>query len=358
MGANPSARQLDSEWTPASTAELLEPPEDPTHMSPATASRLAHEWMITDPPHVVQLAAGRRIGADLVTTIERRVVQLRRMDDFIGGGDLLAVIRAELDHTKRLLDEASYDEALGRRLLSSVADLLHLGGWAAADDGQFELAERLYTRGIRAAHAADDAPMAANLISSLAYLYTNKGEAREGVMLARTAATGAWHRASATTRALLQERVAWSHARAGELRETERALGEVDSLFDQRQPEDDPHFVYWLNRDEIEVMAGRCYTELGHPERAEPRLRAVLDRYDDDRAREKALYGSWLAEDYIQMGEVDRAASQATEVLLLSSRVNSARGRDRVAVVRHKLRPYRDNQAVHEFEAAYQELTA
>lgn len=135
-------------------------------------------------------------------------------------------------------------------------------------------------------------------------------------------------------------------------------LGAVDELYEQRKPEEDPHFVYWLNRDEIEVMVGRCYTELGRPERAARRLRAVLDRYDDDRAREKALYTSWLAEDYIQIGDIDQAAAEATDALIMSSRVNSARGRDRVALVRAKLMPYRHNRAVQAFEAAYRELTA
>jgi hypothetical protein len=60
--------------------------------------------------------------------------------------------------------------------------------------------------------------------------------------------------------------------------------------------------VYWLNRDEINVMAGRCYTELCQPKRAEPLLRDALDRYNEELVRETSLYSSWLAESYVHAG--------------------------------------------------------
>ena len=42
---------------------------------------LAHEWLTADKPQILELSAGRRIGDSLITTIERRVAQLRRADD-------------------------------------------------------------------------------------------------------------------------------------------------------------------------------------------------------------------------------------------------------------------------------------
>ncbi|MDQ3762065.1 MAG: hypothetical protein M3460_10315 [Actinomycetota bacterium] len=90
---------------------------------------------------------------------------------------------------------------------------------------------------------------------------------REAVLLAGSAATGARGHASATACALLHERVAWAHARTGEIRHAQRALSAVDTEYDRRRPADDPPWVYWLNEDEIAVMAGRCYVELGQPDR-------------------------------------------------------------------------------------------
>lgn len=49
--------------------------------------RVAHEWLVSDSPTVVQLRSGRRVGAMLLGELETRVIELRHLDDVIGGGD-------------------------------------------------------------------------------------------------------------------------------------------------------------------------------------------------------------------------------------------------------------------------------
>lgn len=351
-------RPLDGEWAAGSPANLLEQltAEEPAEMTPADAARLAHEWLVTEPPQRVEVRPGRRIGEALIGKVERRTGHLRRMDDFIGGGDLHALVQAELRSTIQLLREAAYTDVLGRRLLTSVAELCQLAGWVAADAGAPTAAARYYSDGIRAAHAAGDLPLAGNLVSLLSYLYANESNPREAVLLARTAYAGAKHHASATTKALLQERVAWAHARSGETRQTESALDIADRFHEHRDAASDPPWVYWLDRREIEVMAGRCYAELRQPARAEPLLRAALDHYDADHLRETALYSSWLAETYVQAGEIDEAARQATRSLQSAAKVNSSRGKERVRVLRRALEPHRATPAVRDFETLYRDL--
>ena len=92
-------------------------------------------------------------------------------------------------------------------------------------------------------------------------------------------------------------------------------LGQVEENFNHARPEDDPDWVYWLNREEIDVMAGRCFTELKQPDRAESLLRGATASYDNALVRENPLYPSWLAEDYILLNEIDLAAEIATQVL-------------------------------------------
>jgi hypothetical protein len=109
--------------------------------------------------------------------------------------------------------------------------------------------------------------------------------------------------------------------------------------------------VYWLDQGEMDVMAGRCFTELARPLKAEPLLVSVLARYDDSHAREKALYQTWLAETYIHARELDQAAAAASSALDLSLRVHSARSRSRIQHVRSQLRPYQaSSSAVRAFE--------
>jgi tetratricopeptide (TPR) repeat protein len=340
-----------AEWTAAdgdALAERLAIGSDRA-LTPTAARRLVHEWLVTETPQTVELTAGRRIGLSAVDTVTRRVAQLRRVDDFIAGRELQPLVERELRATARLLREAAYTDQVGRALLSAVAELCQLAGWVAVDAGAPERAARHLALGVHAAHAAGDRPTAANLVSTLAYQVANRDDPHEAVLLARSATTGAQGHASATTRALLHERVAWAHARAGELRHTERALSAVDTEYDRRRPADDPVWVYWLDPDEITIMAGRCYVELKQPGRAIALLTGVLERYDERQTRESALYTSWLAEAHAQAGDIEHAAALAERTLELSSATSSSRGDDRVTLLAQRLAPYREVSAVRDF---------
>ena len=160
--------------------------------------------------------------------------------------------------------------------------------------------------------------------------------------------------ATPVTRALLLERVAWAAARSGDLRDCERTLGMVEESYSAGPSDNDPDWVYWLNREEIDVMAGRCYTELGKPRRAESLLTSAIARYDQALVRENSLYLSWLAEDYAQLGEIEHAAGIATQMAALAAGTNSARTDTRLRYIASLLGPYRGTASVAEFFDAYQ----
>ncbi|WP_442856423.1 hypothetical protein [Frankia sp. CcI6] len=319
-----------------------------------TALRRAHEWLVTEPPQVVETRVGRRIGEAFTRTVEGRVVQLRRLDDFVGGRDLHELVSREVAATTAVLGDAIYDEHLGRRLQSAVAELCQLAGWVAMDAGHTQAARRFYLDGVKAAHAAGNSPVAANLISTLSYQFANQHDPRTAILLARTALRGAEDSATPATLALLYERIAWAHAKAGDRSATEKALAAVERHYEQRHPDDEPTWVYWLDDNEIQMMAGRCYVELGLPKRAEPLLVDAVARCDEDHAREAALYRSWLAEAYLQTGDLHRAVEEASHVVRLDARAGSARTSDRVQHLRARLAAFRADPAVRAFEDLYE----
>jgi transcriptional regulator with XRE-family HTH domain len=323
----------------------------------ADIEMLAHEWLAADKPQLVELNAGRRIGDSLVATAEHRVIQLRRADDFVSGRTSHTLVHQELKATTKLLDEATLTDDQARRLLTATGELAQLAAWVAADAGLYKQAARYTEGGVLAAHAAGNEPLAANIISTLSYQLANTGNPRQAALLARTAYAGARHSATATTKALLLERVAWADAKSNDLGSCERALGQVEENFNHSKPEDDPDWVYWLNREEIDVMAGRCFTELKQPARAESLLRTATSGYDNALVRENALYLSWLAEDYVLLNEIELAAETATRALELGSRANSARTDERLRYLARLLRRYRDVQAVADFLGQYKDLS-
>jgi hypothetical protein len=160
------------------------------------------------------------------------------------------------------------------------------------------------------------------------------------------------------TRALLLERVAWAAARAGDLRGCERTLGTVEESFSAGLSDKDPDWLYWLSREEIDIMAGRCYTELRKPARAEPLLTSAMARYGQEFVRENSLYLSWLAEAYVQLGEIEHAAGIATQMAALAAHTNSARTDARLRYIAGQLSPYRETVNVADFFDAYQSAAA
>jgi len=337
-------------WDRGSTDALAEFFTDHHALTADTAQRLSHEWRIVEPPQVVEMRSGRRVGARLAKVVSERADVLRHMDDFLGGGDMHDLVSRELQVTLDMVRGASYSERTGRLLLASVGELAQLAGWVASDAGLHAQAERYYLGGVAAAHAAKDEPLAGNLLSSLAYQVANVGDPREAVLLASTAYKGAEPTATPTAKAMLLERVAWANARFGDPKATETALGEVDDAFAGSTPANDPAWAYWLNQEEIDVMAGRCLTQLKRPARAIELLTEAVSRYDDSHARELALYLSWLAEAHVYAGNIEEAATHALRALRLSASVTSARSDDRIQIVRGLLVPYRGNSAVGEFE--------
>lgn len=296
---------------------LYGPPDDPL--------RVAHEWLVYDSPAAVHGASGRRVGAGLAAEMERRVIELRHLDDVIGGVDLLPLVSKELADAHKVVNEASYTEETGRRLLTVVGELAQLAGWVASDAGHDVEAQRVYLSGVSAARAANDQALAGQLLSSASYQIANVGDPADAALLARSAVTGAGP-ATPTVRALLLERVAWATARARDRDGARRALDAVDDAYGERsQGIDEPEWVYWLDRKEIDVMAGRCLIELGDPVNAEPLLSNAIAGYAPGHAREIALYQTWLAESYARAGVVDAARSTITRARKTAHNVPSAR---------------------------------
>ncbi|MGH3772859.1 MAG: helix-turn-helix domain-containing protein [Pseudonocardiaceae bacterium] len=299
------------------TEILRGPPDDPL--------RVAHEWLVSDSPSVVQLRAGRRVGRILTEGLENRVIELRHLDDLIGGGDLFPVVNKELSEVREIVRSASYTEKIGRRLLTVVGELAQLAGWVASDAGRYVEAQRIYLNGVSAAQVAADRPLAAQLLSSLSYQMASVGKPHDAALLARSAVKGAGD-TSPLVRALLWERVAWASARSRDRSGARRALAAVEDAYEDRSAGvTEPEWVYWLDRGEIDVMAGRCLIELGDPHAAAPLLARAIDSYDTDHAREVALYLSWLAEAYVRAGVLDAAHDALTQARRIARGINSAR---------------------------------
>lgn len=283
---------------------------------------------------------GSRVGSETPQQLRQRTARLRRLDEVLGGGDTYRIYLAEYQSTRTLLRDGSYTEETGRDLLSVLAEQAQQAGWAAFDGGRHAEARGLYQASHKAAQEAKDAQLAGNALAFLAYQQLPADRQAAVQVAARSCATAGPH-AAPGVRALLYERLAWAHAVADQPAETERALEAARDALSAVDDAPQPDWASWVDATELQIMTGRCWTELGRPLRAVPVLEAALAQFDNRHARDKGLYLSWLAKSYLQAGEVEQAAAVADRALDLSFGVASVRPRERLAPVIKRLAEHR-----------------
>ncbi|MBV9730089.1 MAG: hypothetical protein JO309_11935 [Pseudonocardiales bacterium] len=156
----------------------------------AAACAPAHEWLIARPDAGVARSSGSPLPVGVVDHLDDIAGRLRRMDDQIGSGTLLPLVRAHLRHVLGLLDQRRYTDSVGRRLHATAAELMRLAGWSALEGGQHPQAQRYWVAALHAAHAAGDRALGANIVRSMSEQAEDLGQIRESVTLAETARAG------------------------------------------------------------------------------------------------------------------------------------------------------------------------
>jgi tetratricopeptide (TPR) repeat protein len=288
-----------------------------------------------------------RLDGGTIDRLVRRSARLRQLDNYLGGAQTFPLYAAEVRASARLLKQGTYGDAVGRSLLALLAEQAQQAGWAAFDAGIHDQARHLYMESLKAAQQADDAALTGNAYAFLAYQQTALGQ--NGVEFAEASRDATQHRrVPATVRTLLHERTAWAYATAGDPTNAERALAHAEETIRDVSAEPGPDWAAWVDHAEVQIMTGRVWAVLHKPLRAVPVLKQVLTGFDDAQARDKALYLSWLADSYIDAGEIEQAATITRRCAELSSDVASVRPKLRTAALCKRLEPYRSLPAIAE----------
>ncbi|MFJ8231476.1 helix-turn-helix domain-containing protein [Streptomyces sp. NPDC094448] len=296
---------------------------------------------------------GRRVGQADVERLRLALADLRRLDDYSGGGVTYPLAVRTARQTENVLSRAVYTDEVGRRMLEVLAETHQLTSWVAFDSGRLGEAKRLAQRASTAAHQAGNRILAASALSELSYLTASGPQPREAVQMARASLALAPQDALPSARVLLADRLAWACARTGDAQGVDRALGLSEDFHDRRDSstEPEPDWVYWINRDESRIMAGRCWAELREHRRAVPVLEGIDMPYDETHSREVALFACWLAGSYIDAGDLDRAVASAGRAVALVKGTDSPRTDNWVNGVLDRLTPHRHLPTVHDLLA-------
>jgi len=312
----------------------------------------AHQWLVHEPEPLVSGLTGRRVSGELVGRFGGMLAELRQMDDLAGGGSVLAMAQQAFGWGAGLLDRASYDEPTGRALHVVLAELGQLCGWLAYDAGDFGLAQRYHIAGLRAAHTADDRPLGAHILATMANQSARQGQPADAVTFVETALAGARGRATPALLAELHFRQAYAFAVLRDTSACTAAISQARTQIEHLKPDDDPSWLYWLDPAAIAVGAGNCHLLLGQPDQAATLLSEGIAQFSASFVRDRQLYVTRLAEARARPGkqrDLDAAAVLGMESIDLAETLDSNTGADHLRDLYLRLKPHGTVPAVREF---------
>lgn len=310
----------------------------------------AHEWLIAAPVASASQARGHHLSEGVLQQLDTITDGLRRLDDQLGGGAVLDLVRQHLRTVTDLLEQRRYGDSTGRQLHALAGELLRLAGWLSFDAGHHAQAQRDWIAALHAAHSAGDQGLGANILGFMSCQAKDLGQIREAVTLAETARAG-YPSTAPRVSAILDLRAAEAHANDGSVTNTRRA---IDAAFEQLggtpPSHGEPAWSYWLDEAQAHAQAGYCYTQLQDWPRARSHLRSALRLQGDTSAREGALRHTLLATTYVRQRQpdLDRAVHHGTHAVeTLLGDVDSARCVGHVSRLVTHLAPHRrSNPAV------------
>lgn len=310
----------------------------------------ALDWLIAQPVSDATRIAGRRISDAHVDSIEQLTAQLRRMDDQFGGGAVLDLVRAQVQHVVELMRNYSYTSSVGTRLNGAAAELLRLAGWLSFDSGRNAQAQRYWLAGLHSAHTAGDHAIGANILGFMAIQARDTGQYSDGIKLAEAAKRG-YNGTSPRVSSIINLRVAQAYSNLNNANACRSAIDEAyDALSSAGQGASDPAWAYWGDEANAHEQVGYCYLKLADWGRAESHLRTAIQLTDHSYARETALAQTFLGLAYAGQGEPERACESGTRAVeILANDVDSERCVGHVRDLQAALHPYRKVASVADF---------
>jgi tetratricopeptide (TPR) repeat protein len=356
----PASTGLALPWTAAgainATAEVLvlESGMDRRVFISLSGSALtepALDWLIAPPAADVAHSQGTRPVLDEhVDNIEQLTGQLRGMDDQFGGGAVLTLAQSQAGYVLDLLRNYSYSESVGTRLHGAAAETLRLAGFLSFDTGRHAQAQRYWLAALRAAHAAGDRSVGANVLAFMSHQAKDLELYGEAIRLAEVARQG-YGGQSPRVRAMVNLRAAQAYASAGEAKPCRAAIDlAYDALRGQPATSGEPAWCYWMDEAMTNELVSGCYMRLEDWGRAQSHLQTALRLQTDPVSREAALRRANLATTYARQGDVEHACQvgeQAVEIL--ATKVDSPRCVGKVRRLQAALSPYRKVAVVNDF---------
>jgi hypothetical protein len=232
------------------------------------------------------------------------------------------------------------------------------------DVSMHSAAQHYFLLALQAAKEADDPNLGAHVLSCMARQAGHLGRPGDALELIQLAHYGARHTATATVGALLYSLEARYCVMMGRLQAFDRAAGQAEAAFADRDPAQDPAWVAYFDASEYYSTLGVCHqiaartSAPGQARRAIDMIGRALTRRDPSRVRSRAFDHLGLARAYLAAGELESAEAAGTTALKLTGKVSSARVRDRLHELLRETSPHASTPVIGDLRSRILDLLA
>ncbi len=368
----PADIDMDGPWSRVSTLGLLDDWVvagllDRRHflaVSGTTILDIATRYLTGDPGRLAAALERGSVGHLLLAQIEQSIPLLQRLNDTHGGGVHLPYVGAQFRSVALLLRQGGHPAWVERRLFAALAEIGQLGGWMALDAGRHGLAQRYLFTALRVAREADYHSMAASVLADLACQAATREHSGDAIALGQAAVRIAAV-SSAGVCALVQTRLAYGYAVAGQLDDFDRAHATVLDTFADRDPAAEPFWMDHFTPNHFDSRAGYALTHAGtlaaaagdHQtgaallRRGERLLRAgahalPADHFDQRRV---LFEGAWLSVAAAGQGDLEQACMIGSLAVTRLNRVQSVQSAQVLRLLAKRLHRCGRNEYVRDF---------
>jgi hypothetical protein len=297
----------------------------------------------------IGISRGRkRIGDLEVVQIRAATEAFRSLDNAYGGGLTREAVIGQLISAASLVEDTTYSEEVGRKLITGIGDLATVAGWMCHDVSMHVAAQRYFLLALQAAKEADAPNLAAHVLGCMARQAGHLGRPSDALELIHLARYGARHTMTPRIGALLYSLEARYNALMGRLKDFDRAAGQAEAAFADCGLEQDPSWVTYFDTSEYYATLGICHQIIArtsvpdHARRSIDMIGHALAHRDPSRVRSRTFDYLGLSRAYLAAGELESAEAAGTTALELTGKVSSERVRDRLNELLRETGPYAD----------------
>ena len=283
----------------------------------------------------IRMSGQRRIGRADLARLGAVHDLYQSLDYQYGGGLVHRSLNRVADAAAALLD-SSYPDRLRSELFTTIANIRLLAGWTAFDMCDHSTAQRHFAAAERLAVSTENMSLAVFVHYCQARQFQHQRHNRDAVEVLRLASDRVRSTATPGTEAVLNATIATSFAALGDRAAAIDSLNHANDGFDRIVSGDEPPWISWIDRAELDAQFGRVYRDFA---RQDPRFAdeaaewtcKAIEGFDEGMQRSSVLNQVGLCSAWFLAGEPDTALDIGARLVADDGQVLSQRVWERIA---------------------------